>query len=88
MTQTDAVDVPLQRFTYPQLPYKADSGSGPRGTMQGYNICVSAVITVAMRTLAERVFSPELHHPRRELAVRRKSQRYDRVIRLHASIQG
>ncbi|WAR57826.1 hypothetical protein PtB15_5B56 [Puccinia triticina] len=34
-------DVPLylKRFTWPNLPYQADTGNGPRGTQQGYNRC-------------------------------------------------
>jgi len=41
VTQDTGADVPLfeKNFTYPYLPYKADSGDGPRGTMQGYNMC-------------------------------------------------
>ncbi|KAI9609587.1 hypothetical protein H4Q26_007547 [Puccinia striiformis f. sp. tritici PST-130] len=34
-------DIPLyqKRFTWPNLPYQADTGNGPRGTQQGYNKC-------------------------------------------------
>jgi len=34
-------DIPLylKRFTWPNLPYQADTGNGPRGTQQGYNRC-------------------------------------------------
>lgn len=34
-------DTPLanKRFIWPNLPYQADTGSGPRGTQQGYNTC-------------------------------------------------
>ncbi|KNZ56452.1 uncharacterized protein VP01_2400g7 [Puccinia sorghi] len=34
-------DVPLyqKRFPWPNLPYQADTGNGPRGTQQGYNRC-------------------------------------------------
>lgn len=34
-------DVPLyqKRFTWPNLPYQADTGNGPRGQQQGYNRC-------------------------------------------------
>lgn len=36
-------DIPLvdKRFTWPNLPYQADTGNGPRGTQTGYNICNS-----------------------------------------------
>lgn len=36
-------DIPLanKRFIWPNLPYQADTGNGPRGTQQGYNICNS-----------------------------------------------
>jgi hypothetical protein len=31
-------DIPLyqKRFTWPNLPYQADTGNGPRGTQQGW----------------------------------------------------
>jgi len=31
----------LKNFTYPYLPYQADTSDGPRGAMQGYNLCNS-----------------------------------------------
>lgn len=36
-------DIPLyqKRFPWPNLPYQADTGNGPRGTQQGYNLCNS-----------------------------------------------
>lgn len=36
-------DVPLylKRFSWPNLPYQADTGNGPRGIQTGYNICNS-----------------------------------------------
>ncbi|EIM87703.1 uncharacterized protein STEHIDRAFT_96968 [Stereum hirsutum FP-91666 SS1] len=41
ITQDTGEDVPLasKHFQWPDLPYQADSGDGPRGTQQGYNIC-------------------------------------------------
>ncbi|KAL7006594.1 hypothetical protein EMMF5_003760 [Cystobasidiomycetes sp. EMM_F5] len=46
VTQDTGANVPLfsKRFQWPNLPYKADSGDGPRGTMQGYNICNSTTL--------------------------------------------
>ena len=39
-------DIPLasKHFQYPNLPYHADSGDGPRGTQSGYNICNSTTL--------------------------------------------
>lgn len=36
-------DIPLyqKRFPWPNLPYQADTGNGPRGIQTGYNICNS-----------------------------------------------
>lgn len=46
VTQDTGGDVPLasKHFTYPDLPYHADSGDGPRGTQQGYNLCNSSTL--------------------------------------------
>lgn len=46
VTQDTGGDVPLasKHFEYPHLPYHADSGDGPRGTQQGYNICNSTTL--------------------------------------------
>jgi len=46
ITQDTGGDVPLasKHFQYPNLPYKADSGDGPRGTQQGYNLCNSTTL--------------------------------------------
>lgn len=46
ITQDTGGDVPLasKHFAYPDLPYKADSGDGPRGTQQGYNLCNSTTL--------------------------------------------
>jgi len=43
VTQDTGGDVPLvdKSFPYPDFPYQADTGTGPRGTQQGYNICNS-----------------------------------------------
>lgn len=37
ITQDTGGDIPLanKHFTWPDLPYKADTGSGPRGTQNG-----------------------------------------------------
>lgn len=46
ITQDTGGDIPLasKHFTYPDLPYHADSGDGPRGTQQGYNLCNSTTL--------------------------------------------
>jgi len=43
VTEDTGAELPLFKkvFDYPYLPYRADSGDGPRGTQQGYNICNS-----------------------------------------------
>ncbi|KAK9895793.1 hypothetical protein P389DRAFT_160386 [Cystobasidium minutum MCA 4210] len=46
VTQDTGGDIPLasKHFQYPNLPYHADSGDGPRGTQQGYNLCNSTTL--------------------------------------------
>lgn len=46
VTQDTGGDIPLasKHFEWPDLPYHADSGDGPRGTQQGYNLCNSTTL--------------------------------------------
>lgn len=46
VTQDTGADVPLasKKFNYPFLPYKADTGDGPRGIMTGTNLCNSTTL--------------------------------------------
>lgn len=43
ITQDTGEDVPLasKHFQWPDLPYQADSGDGPRGTQQGPSFILS-----------------------------------------------
>lgn len=55
-TQSTSGDIPLyqKQFTWPNLPYQADTGNGPRGQQQGYNLCNST--TQNQNSMCQTVF--------------------------------